>query len=131
MIISFGWTAMYLPPKGCKDTTRRVWSDRTFGAWCKAWEEQRLIHDAVDKQLCFKGKYIGKIQLIEKPFKEKLSEMSPNELIREGGMTNSVNEFIEKYFKGDRDLVVAVVRFKFTPLVLPKPKQLSLLEMSA
>lgn len=131
MIISFGWTAEYLPPKGSKDTTRRIWSDRTFGAYCRAWEDGRLIHDAVNKQLCFKGKYIGRIKLIEKPFKQPLSEMSHDELIREGGMVNAVDEFIDKYFGGDRTLEPVVIRFQFTPLILPKPKQLSLLELAS
>jgi hypothetical protein len=56
MILSFGWTSQYLPPNGCKDTTRRIWSGRT---------------------------------------------VEP-----------------------------VVIRFKFTPLILPKPKQLSLLEIA-
>jgi hypothetical protein len=129
MILSFGWTADYLPPKRCKDTTRRIWSDRTFKAYLKAWDEGRYWHEAVDKQLCFKGKYIGRIKLIERPFKEAIAEMTSDELIREGGMVDTVDEFIDKYFKGDKSLVPVVVRFKFVPSVIPKPKQLSLLEM--
>jgi hypothetical protein len=31
MILSFGWTAQYLPPDGSKDTTRRVWKPKTLG----------------------------------------------------------------------------------------------------
>lgn len=129
MIISFGWTADYLPPKGSKDTTRRIWSDRTFGAWCRAWDNHKLIHDAVNKQLCFGGEYIGKIKLIEKPFKEPLSRMTHEEVVREGGMVASPEEFIGKYFDGDCDLEVAVIRFQFMPLelVATKPKQLTLL----
>ena len=127
MIISFGWTSDYLPPKGNKDTTRRIWSDRTFAAWCRAFDEGKLIHDAVSKQLCFGGEYIGKIKLIEKPFKQKISEMPNEDLIREGGMVSSVPEFVDKYFNSDWSLEPAVIRFEFTPLVVPKPKQLSLL----
>lgn len=131
MIISFGWTADYLPPKGGKDTTRRIWSDRTFKAWSKAWANGLIWHDAVSKQLCFGGKYIGRIKLIEKPFKQPLCEMSHDELIREGGMVSTVDEFIDKYFGGDSTLEPVVIRFQFTPLVLPKPKQLSLLEIAS
>ena len=88
-----------------------------------------MIHDAVNKQLCFGGEYIGKIKLIEKPFKEPLSQMTYEEVIREGGMVASPEEFINKYFDGDRDLEVAVIRFQFKPLelVATKPKQLTLL----
>ena len=131
MILSFGWTSQYLPPTGCKDTTRRIWSDRTFKAACKAWDEGRLWHDAVNKQLCFGGDYIGKWKYLERPFKQPLSEMTPDELIREGGMVDTVDEFIDKYFGGDSTLEPVVVRFHFTPLVLPKPKQLSLLELAS
>jgi hypothetical protein len=131
MILSFGWTSQYLPPTGCKDTTRRLWSDRTFKTWCNAWESDRLWHDAVDKQLCFKGNYIGRIKLLEKPFKQPISEITPDELVREGNMVSTVDEFIDKYFEGDRTLEPVVVRFQFVPLVLPKPKQLSLLELVA
>ena len=127
MILSFGWTADYLPPKGCKDTTRRLWSDRYFLAACNAWEDGRHWHDAVNKQLCYGGEYIGRWRMLEKPFKQAIVEMTPDELIREGGMCNSVDEFIDKYFKGDRSLVPVVVRFHFVPLVLP----LSLLELAS
>ena len=131
MIISFGWTRDFLPPKGSKDTTRRMWSDRTFKTYCQAWDDGRLIHDAVSKQLCFGGEYIGRIKLIEKPFKQAISKMDRDELIREGGMVETVDEFINKYFGGDRNLEPVVIRFKFTPLVLPKPKQLSLLDIAS
>jgi hypothetical protein len=116
MILSFGWTEQYLPPNGTKDTTRRVWKERTLKSWQKAWDEGRLTHDAVDKCLAYGGKRIGKITLLERPRVEPLSYMDDAELIREGGMVDSVDEFIDKYFGGDRDLAVAVVRFTFEPL---------------
>lgn len=130
MIISFGWTQDYLPPKGSKDTTRRIWSDRTYQMWVNAWKEQRLIHDAVSKQLCFGGEYIGKIKLIEKPFKQPIAEMPDEDLIREGGMVKSVPEFVDKYFNSDWTLEPVVIRFEFTPLIAPKLKQLSLVGKS-
>jgi hypothetical protein len=131
VILSFGWTADYLPPKGCKDTTRRIWKESYYEAYCRAWDDGRYWHDAVNKQLCFGGHYIGRFKLLERPFKQPIAEMTPDELIREGGMVDTVDEFIEKYFKGDKSLAPVVVRFKFVPLVLPKPKQLSLLELIA
>lgn len=54
--------------------------------------------------------------------------MSDDELIREGEMVNTVDEFIDKYFGGDSTLEPVVIRFQFSPLVLPKPKQLSFME---
>lgn len=44
------------PPNGTQDTTRRVWKPRTLAAWQKAWDEGRLIHDAVDRNLAYGGK---------------------------------------------------------------------------
>jgi hypothetical protein len=116
MIISFGWTAQYLPPNGPKDTTRRIWKPRTLACWQKAWDEGRLTHDAVDKNLAYGGKRIGKITLIERPRLEVLSTMPIADLLREGGMCATVPEFIDAYFDGNADQEVAVVRFGFEPL---------------
>jgi len=116
MILSFGWTEQYLPPNGPKDTTRRVWKERTLKSWQKAWDKGRLTHDAVDKCLAYGGKRIGKITLIERPELEPLYKMPPEDLIREGGMCTTVPGFIDAYFKGNADLEVAVVRFTFEPL---------------
>jgi hypothetical protein len=114
-ILSFGWTAQYLPPDGTKDTTRRRWCNRTFNSWCKAWDEGRRIHDAVDKGLHRGGQRIGKIELTERPYKEVLCAMPESDLIREGGMVSTVDEFIDKYFCGKHLEVVTVIRFRFTP----------------
>lgn len=113
MIISFGWTAQYLPPHGTKDTTRRIWKPRTLAAWQKAWDNGKLTHVAVDKCLAYGGERIGFITLLERPFVQRLSEMPYEDLIREGGMVATVEEFIEKYFEGKSDLEVAVIRFEF------------------
>lgn len=121
MIISFGWTAQYLPPHGTKDTTRRCWKERTLKSWQKAWDEGRLTHDAVDKCLAYGGSRIGTITLLERPFLQPLSEMPQADVIREGGMVATVDEFIDKYFDGDRDRVVAVVRFHFEPHEMNAP----------
>lgn len=115
MIISFGWTAQYLPPHGPKDTTRRLWAARTLANWQKAWDQGRLTHTAVDKCLAYGGKRIGTITLIERPYRQPFSDMSESDLIREGGMCNTVAEFVDKYFKGDTSLSPVVVRFVFVP----------------
>ena len=119
MIISFGWTAQYLPPVGPKDTTRRIWKPRQLASWQKAWDEGRLEHDAVDKCMAYGGQKIGRITLIERPKLESLAFMDDTELRREGGMCDSVAEFINTYFKGDRSQQVAVVRFRFVSHVVP------------
>ena len=118
-ILSFGWTAQYLPPVGTKDTTRRIWKPRTLASWQKAWDEGRLEHTAVDKCLAYGGQRIGQITLIERPRLEPLAAMPEADLIREGGMCDTVAEFINTYFGGDRYQEVAVVRFKFVSHVVP------------
>ena len=119
MIISFGWTAEYLPPDGPKDTTRRIWKPRTLASWQRAWDEGRLDHGAVDKCLAYGGKRIGWIELKERPILQRLADMPESDLVREGGMVQSVDEFIDRFFAGDRDLEVAVIRFKFLSTVVP------------
>lgn len=119
MILSFGWTSQYLPPHGTKDTTRRIWKPRTIAAWQRAWDKDPLKwHTAVNKSLCFGGSRIGQIQLTERPYQERLGDMPHADLVREGGMADSVKDFIDLYFHGDPDQVVTVVRFKFVESVL-------------
>jgi len=114
MILSFGWTRQFLPPQGTKDTTRRVWKPRALASWQRAWDnDPQKLHTAVDKCLAYGGQRIGHIQLIERPYQEQLSQMPESDLIREGGMSSTVDEFIDRYFKGDGNQLVTVVRFKF------------------
>lgn len=128
MIISFGWTAEYLPPNGSKNTTRRIWKPRTLEAWQRAYDNGRLTHTAVNKCLAYGGHRIGLITLTSRPYLEIVGDMPEEDLIHEGGMVKTVDEFIATYFNGDRHQPVAVVRFNFVPT---KPKeyiQLSFLE---
>lgn len=118
MILSFGWTAQYLPPDGAKDTTRRIWKPKTLGIWQRAWDQGRLEHFAVDKCLAYGGKRIGLITLTARPELEPLYKMPEADLIREGGMCSTVPGFIDAYFGGNANQEVAVVRFKFEELVL-------------
>ena len=116
MIISFGWTAKYLPPDGSKDTTRRIWKPKTIAAWQGAWDKNPLKwHTVTNKSLVYGGSRIGSLQLLERPYQERLGDMPHADLIREGGMANSIDDFINLYFRGDRDQIVTVVRFKFKP----------------
>lgn len=116
MILSFGWTRRYLPPDGPKDTTRRIWKPRTLEAWQRSFDTDPLrCHVAVDKCLAYGGQRIGTIRLTDRPCLERLGDMPESDLIREGGMAETVAEFIELYFRGNPDQVVAVVRFQYTP----------------
>lgn len=147
-ILSFGWTAHLLPPNGCKDTTRRQWSERTLKAWQKAWDENpNKLHKAYDKCSFVKGaKQIGWITLKERPFLEPLRKLTPVEITREGHPELTWLEFIEKYFwkpnkNWDDDTLnlewckllkteFVVVRFDYQSLAIatpPEPKQLSLI----
>lgn len=116
--ISFGWTAQYLDQKS---QTRRVWKDSHATKFCVAFDRaatagQQLRVPAIDKAYHAGGKQIGWCVITLRPWKEPLSVMGYADLIAEGGMSRSVNEFIEKYFKGDGTTEVWVVNFAFFPL---------------
>jgi hypothetical protein len=96
--------------KGSKTVTRRSWSDKHFEMWVNFWETERYIHDAWDNIPRAGGKKIGEIQLTEKPYREKLKDMPVSDLIAEGGMCTSIEEFIELIGKTPDDYVT-VVRF--------------------
>lgn len=115
MIISFGWTAQYLPPNGTKTCTRQVWTPKTFSTWESAFKSDYRHHIAVDKKISYGGKRIGTIFLTDRPYLQRLSEMPESDLIAEGGMAATLDEFIAKYFGGDKNTEVAVLRFEFDP----------------
>ena len=109
MIISFSLTTDALL-SGQKTCTRRVWKPRTIASWQKAYDEGRLIHDAVDKHLYRGGKYIAKIELTCRPYQERLADMPEGDLIHEGGLWETREEFWA-LFDGPEQ-VVTVVRFE-------------------
>ena len=113
MILSFGWTAQYLPNK---TATRRVWKPRTIAAWQKSWDTRPdFLHTAVDKNFAYGGSDIGRIRLTDRPFLQPLSEMTEDDLIKEGRIVDTVPEFIDRYFNGDASTIVTVISFHFTP----------------
>ena len=82
--------------------------------WQRAWDTNpEKLHTAVNKSFAYGGEQIGQIQLIERPYTERLGEMPEADLIREGGMCSSITEFINRYFGGNENQIVCVVRFKF------------------
>jgi hypothetical protein len=111
MILSFAWTLEPLMA-GRKTCTRRHWSQRTMAAWQKAWDEGRRRHQAWDKLAYRGGHRRGFIDLTCRPYWEPLRDMPEEDLEAEGGLWDSLDEFIDLQ-GGDPDEVVAVVRFEF------------------
>ena len=106
--------------------------------WQRGFDAGRVWHRAISKNLGWGGKDIGLIRLKERPHRQFLAEMPDSDLVAEGGMVDSVSEFIDRYFDGNSTLNVAVIRFDFLPLpstseqseafaLINPPAQLSLL----
>lgn len=115
-LLSYGWTADYLPPKGPKNCTRRNWKPRTLQAWQEAWHEGRLWHRAISKNLGWGGVDIGLIRLSDRPYSQNLIQMPEADLEAEGGMCETVEEFAGQYFKSDLYSPLAVIRFDYLPI---------------
>jgi hypothetical protein len=116
--IFFGWTSQYLPNKS---VTRRDWKDSYGSQFIRAFERaaaigKKLRVPATDKAYYAGGKQIGWLIISEAPYKEALKNMPQVDLIAEGGMCATVEEFAAKYFKGDLEKEVWVLGFKFQPL---------------
>lgn len=113
MIISFAWTTEVLL-SGDKTCTRRQWTGRYFQQWVKAWREGRLVHDAYNRLPRSGGKKVGEIRLTCEPYREWLDDMPEEDLVAEGGLWDSKEEFIELF--GDPGEKVVVVRFELVSL---------------
>ncbi len=61
------------------------------------------------------GKRVGYIRLTHKPYQEKLVDMPSSELAAEGFPELSKQQFIGKFFEGDNQQIVWVIRFEFIP----------------
>lgn len=112
--IAFGWTSTQLLA-GIKTCTRRSWKDSYAAYFKKVFEEGRLV-PCLNKSFRNGGRIIGYAKLICVPYKESLQDMPINDLEAEGGMCSTVEEFIDKYFKGEKACSVWVVRFEFFSL---------------
>lgn len=108
-ILSFSMTKQEFL-SGNKTVTRRTWADSYHEMWERMWETNRLVHDAYDNIPRAGGRKIGQFELINKPYREKLSDMPVDDLIAEGGMCSSIEEFIEFIGKNPND-TVSVIRF--------------------
>lgn len=112
--IAFGWTSTQLLA-GIKTCTRRSWKDSYAAYFSKVFEEGRLV-PCLNKNFRNGGRIIGHAKLVCAPYKESLQNMPISDLKAEGGMCSTVEEFIHKYFEGDKTHSVWVVRFEFFPL---------------
>lgn len=112
--ISFGGVLNFLEGK---TVSRRDWKDshanKFINAWNRAVTANRILRvPAINKAYYAGGRQIGWLTFPEPPYKEILKNMRQSELIEEGGMCATREEFISKYFKGDKNKEVWVVRFK-------------------
>ena len=119
MIISMAWTTpQYLARR--KTCTRRMWSERYLVQWQKAWDDGRHYHAVYDRSPRNGGRQIGTLRLTCRPYRQRLSEMPVSDLIDEGGLWSSLDEFIMLF--GGPDLEPAVIRFEPLPFDAEKPK---------
>jgi hypothetical protein len=107
MIISFAWTTEALI-NGHKTVTRRFWHDKTAKACSPG-----TVHQAWDKNPRFKGKRIGFVK-IKNIYKQKLSQMTEDDLIAEGNRYRywkNLAEFVE--MMGGPEAEPWVIEFEF------------------
>ena len=109
LIISFGKTLEFLPHK---TVTRRTWKDAHAQKFINAFSQNRLVK-AFDKDPRYGGKQIGWCRLLCAPYKERLCDMPSEDLLAEGGMCDTIGEFVQQYFDGNPRLEMWVIRFEF------------------
>jgi hypothetical protein len=109
MILSLAWTTQAFLA-GKKTCTRRRWTAHHMATWQKAWDEGRYIHDAWDKSPRSGGRCIGQIRLTCRPYWERLADMPTADLVAEGNLWASMDEFLALF--PDPQDYVAVLRFE-------------------
>lgn len=109
-IISFGWTKRIFL-KGLKTCTRRDWSRRQREQWIKWYRQGKRIHQAYDKDPRYGGKCIGFIYLTHEPYVERLCDMHPLDLVAEGGLWKTIEQFCT-FIKKPPNAEMTVIRFK-------------------
>ena len=101
--ISFAWTLPDLLA-GRKGATRRFWVDRH----ARSFREGELV-TALSKDRRAGGKPVAIIKLTCDPFKQTLAKMTDADLVKEGTLWDSVEEFREMMLgqgKGDEPWVL-------------------------
>jgi hypothetical protein len=95
---------------GCKTCTRRDWPERYRRQWQRWYELGRVNHTAWDKVPFAGGKRIGTFRLTCAPYAERLYDMPLIDLLAEGGMCKSREDFCDLIGKKLSD-IVTVIRF--------------------
>ncbi len=111
LTISFGKTLPQLL-SGQKAVTRRCWKDSHAAKFQKAFDQNKAL-SVLDKDLRYGGKIIGKLLFTARPYKEELSNISPQDIELEGFPGMSKDEFISTFFEGNQNQAVWVIRFVF------------------
>lgn len=96
---------------GRKTVTRRKWKESHYKMWQKLWDDGKIIHDAWDKVPFAGGKKIGKFKLACRPYHEYLGDMPEADLLAEGGMCETVEDFCALIDSSPLEQVV-VIRFE-------------------
>ncbi|MEG4165955.1 hypothetical protein QT985_27830, partial [Microcoleus sp. S36b_B5] len=79
--------------------TRRTWKDNHAQKFINAFHHNKLVK-ALDRDIRYGGKQIGWCRLLCAPYKEQLAAMPEVDLQAEGGMCDSIKEFVQRYFQG-------------------------------
>ena len=112
--ISFGKTLDALLGGG-KSVTRRTWSRRHAEHFINRFDRGQNVR-AFDKDRRGGGQLVGWLRLTQKPYRERLADMPSSDVAAEGFPELSKPEFIDRFFEGNADLTVWVIRFEFAPL---------------
>lgn len=97
--------------RGLKTCTRRNWEKSHMARWQRWWDEDKLIHDAWSQLPHVPGAHkIGVFRLLCRPYWERLGDMPVSDLIAEGGMCATLDEFY-RLIDLPLDKRIAVVRF--------------------
>lgn len=115
MNLSFAWTADAYR-RGDKTATRRFWTERTFKAWCNAWDQGRRQHLALDGASFRGGKGSGYFELTKRPYKQRLADMTADDLRREATPATTPKEFAKFVGKSVRAIAV-VIEFRAMPQI--------------
>lgn len=117
-ILSFSKTSEQLLA-GLKVRTSRIWKPSHTANWQRWYDNGRLFHHAYDKSPRNGGKKIGDIYLDGRPTQQYLWQMTDLDLIAEGGMCQTKEEFYQLVGHGPEQLVT-VLWFFFKPLYLSR-----------
>ncbi|MBD2395967.1 bifunctional 3'-5' exonuclease/DNA polymerase [Cyanobacterium aponinum FACHB-4101] len=111
LAIAFNWTKDKLI-KGLKTQTRRPYQPYYAKKFIELY--QNNPHTLIRAE--FKKELLGYIRLTAKPYREKLGDISREDIDKEGYPELSKEEFLTKFFSGkDINSEVWVISFEFTP----------------